>query len=172
MPGRNNPVMPARPSGRMAGAASHDTDSKPLLLRVCSAAGFAASNASISGPSRALLRSEGGAHASAWLSAAPREPAQIFAPHAMRIAAPLARSRALPFRPKMLGPSPGVRGSRPHHSRGRGIHSGYSGELLRWGPALGRPAQKRSTYREPCSGGPQDQVVLGWEVDGQAGRFI
>ena len=57
--------------------------------------------------SRALLRSQGGAHAGAWLSAVPSEPALTLAPQAMQLALRRRLRLPLPLSPNRCGPSPG-----------------------------------------------------------------
>eukprot|EP00439_Symbiodinium_sp_Y106_P025062 s727_g3.t1 len=57
--------------------------------------------------SRALLRSQGGAHADAWLSAVPSEPALTLAPQAMQLALRRRLRLPLPLSPNRCCPSPG-----------------------------------------------------------------
>ena len=57
--------------------------------------------------SRALPCSQGGAHACAWLSAVPSEPALTLAPQAMQLALRRRLRLPLPLSPNRCGPSPG-----------------------------------------------------------------
>ena len=57
--------------------------------------------------SRALPRSQGGAHACAWLSAVPSEPSLTLAPQAMQLALRRRLRLPLPLSPNRCGPSPG-----------------------------------------------------------------
>ena len=57
--------------------------------------------------SHPLGRSQGGAHAGAWLSAVPSEPALTLAPQAMQLALRRRLRLPLPLSPNRCGPSPG-----------------------------------------------------------------
>ena len=99
-PGRHNPAMQARANGLTAGSLNATrTRNLHYRDRVLLPA--------LQPSSRALLRSQGGAHAGAWLSAVPSEPALTLAPQAMQL--PLRRRLRLPLplSPNRCGPSPG-----------------------------------------------------------------